>query len=704
MEINNQNNNLGSEIPASNLQIEPPHPTSKSKVKVVVSLIYIVVLFFGINLFWFVILNFWVGLPYFGLLVVNSIFAIIDLRFKDRFSTGYIYLGYIILLSLLLITSNLGTTDKSFVSQVLGAQLTYYLIGLLPFIISIVYKFIKFKKTEQQVVAEPEKHSLGKGLNNFFHSLITKDFYFRHKIIVALLIVVLAGFAGIKIAAGGAPVFSCQLRTMNAVAGLDQQNVLSCSGEVGTQAISPSVCSVFFTNFEAKDYCLNRYAVEHNKPEICKSLPDTLTFEQPGCYQDLAIKNKDIRLCNNMSGFNQETCQNAVRYQMFYSGPNASKYTTAQGTWDPCPGDDPAYWIPGNEQVCHARKDPAFTACLDEKDVNKQPDCYLNVALQKQDPQFCKAIDSKDYQSNQCYFKIAQAANNISYCNLIPGDDPAIGILSRAECYRAILGLPEGLMDNSTAACETIVDFNNKNNCHAMLSYLTAYYGMLYLTADQRTEGMYVAIRESAGRKCEAMTDDKLKEWCHTTIANYILHTPTPAEPSNFPGIATTTTASIQFTTTPATTGLTDKTDLNSLPSCTITDSSNWKVYKNNLLNFQTEYPDNYTPQVDSAVSDSSKQLVHFYGVGCSNQAVTIETVVNPSNSLEGYWANTSYGGEKSRKTISLNGNSAYQISLNNGQIITSFYRKSDSQVFIITLWDIKHSDSYIKMLSNFNF
>lgn len=548
METNFQQNNP----PLSNPTELPIKPNSTVKAKIIVSVIYVVVLYFGLNLFWFAGLNLLLGLPYFGLLLANSAFAIVDLYFRDRFSTGYIYIVYIILISLMYIAGNFASNNanKSLFPEILQAQFAVFLVGLLPFVVSFIYKFFKFKKSAAQVSDAPVKQPIQANFTNSFRQLGTKNFYGQHKILTALLLFILLILGGIKIAAGGAAVFSCGLTTMNAFSALDQTNVLNCSGEVGTKAVSPLVCSVFFANSDAKNYCLNRYSVENNKPDICKSQPDNFTFQQLSCAQDLAIKNKDIKLCDSLSA-SRDLCRNAVRHQLFYSGANGNAYATLQGTSDPCPGDDPSFWLDGYESVCTARKNAVFASCKNEKDANKIPDCYLNIALEQQNPELCQAIDSNDYQSTQCYFKIAEAANNISYCNLLPGEDPATGILPRATCYRTILGLPQGTMDNSTAACATITDFNNRNNCHALLSYLTAYYGMLSLQPDQRTEAMFTKIRESAVRKCEAVTDGKLKEWCQTTVGNYILHSPASAEPNNFPGIATTTTASAQFTNKP---------------------------------------------------------------------------------------------------------------------------------------------------------
>src|SRR5258708_631837 len=121
MENNNQNN-TPSIIPAIPSSNESPQLRPKNTLKVVIALVYILVLYFGINLLWFVGLNFLVGLPYFGILVINSIFAITDLYFKDRFSYGYVYIAYIVLIVLMSLLGSIGVSNTSLFPSLLLAQ------------------------------------------------------------------------------------------------------------------------------------------------------------------------------------------------------------------------------------------------------------------------------------------------------------------------------------------------------------------------------------------------------------------------------------------------------------------------------------------------------------------------------------------------------------------------------------------------------
>lgn len=121
--------------------------------------------------------------------------------------------------------------------------------------------------------------------------------------------------------------------------------------------------------------------------------------------------------------------------------------------------------------------------------------------------------------------------------------------------------------------------------------------------------------------------------------------------------------------------------------------------YKNDKLNFGVSYPNNLKIEADPNVSSL---VLNFNEVGCSKLAIRIDNVSNDSNTLEEYWK-SHYGGSESGKYITINNQTAFQIKLNNGQIYTSFLRKSDNQIFNISLWESEYLNIYNDMLKSFS-
>lgn len=134
-----------------------------------------------------------------------------------------------------------------------------------------------------------------------------------------------------------------------------------------------------------------------------------------------------------------------------------------------------------------------------------------------------------------------------------------------------------------------------------------------------------------------------------------------------------------------------------------------WNSYKNPVLNFQISYPIVWLALENAVIAEAKVIRIDFVRQGLTAPVITLENLYQgnaPFSTLADYWKDTTYGGEKSRKQISINGKPAYQIVLENGNVITSFMRGSDKQIFILQLWitESLYNKIYDKMLSDFQF
>lgn len=406
METNILQNN-----PSSTSDPEPPiKPKNTFQMKILLSFVYIFILLFIFRVLWAVSGNI---IPLLSLLLLNYVFAILDLWYRNRFSLIYVYLAFIAYFAYTLLSYNIKSSYEYSFSPEQQTILIFSLIALLPFIVIKLYLFAKQRRTGVQIVESTKNLPTNTTSSSFSDKFINKTFYTDHKILIYTITLLLIGYIGMKIAAGGGPVVSCQLNAINPL-GMMSENVFSgCSKELGNKALTSKICSIFFYNSVAKEYCFYGYALQNNKQEICKKIPEK-SYISGYCYTQLAVKNKNIRLCNNLSAFSQETCQNEVREKLFYKGPQSAQYTTPQGDWDPCPGNDPDYWVPEKKEICPFLKNPLFVACQREKNEFTLMDCYLEAALKEKNPKMCEVFNPKhnydrsDYLTKleECYLRI----------------------------------------------------------------------------------------------------------------------------------------------------------------------------------------------------------------------------------------------------------------------------------------------------------
>jgi len=90
-------------------------------------------------------------------------------------------------------------------------------------------------------------------------------------------------------------------------------------------------------------------------------------------------------------------------------------------------------------------------SCIDETNSALKDDCYVKLAVNTTNLDFCKKIEDKR-TANSCY---AKAAKEFSTCNLIEDD-----IYWRDICFKSVA---ESTLDVSL--CFLIVDQESKNTC-----------------------------------------------------------------------------------------------------------------------------------------------------------------------------------------------------------------------------------------------
>jgi hypothetical protein len=242
----------------------------------------------------------------------------------------------------------------------------------------------------------------------------TRSFYQRHKVISISFVIITLLFLCLEVFAGGSPIVSCAVGEINPLSGF---NLGSCPSEVGNKTLIPQLCSAL-PNFQASDICRGSYAITHNRLDICEQTSEQLTTGKPYCIQALAVKNKNIGLCDDLSNISRGSCRDGVRYDLFYNGPNRNQYISTQGQWDPCPGDDPTLWQDGFEATCKIRKSPIMSVCKDAE-YGKRLECYLEIAKEQQNPELCNVFGegyNHEYEfiTSECLQQIGKGSKMMS--------------------------------------------------------------------------------------------------------------------------------------------------------------------------------------------------------------------------------------------------------------------------------------------------
>ena len=125
-------------------------------------------------------------------------------------------------------------------------------------------------------------------------------------VIVAILILVILGFAVLYLSKSKTPSFPTSIEKMNDYCDKvqDQDMKVFCN-EVGYKLVTLhkqdllSICDTT-QNQDAKNYCYRRAAFETQDLSICDGMEDQ--SEKEWCYEGVAIAQKDLSICDKIKG------------------------------------------------------------------------------------------------------------------------------------------------------------------------------------------------------------------------------------------------------------------------------------------------------------------------------------------------------------------------------------------------------------------
>jgi len=164
-------------------------------------------------------------------------------------------------------------------------------------------------------------------------------------------------------------------------------------------------------------------------PSTCATITTSKNFHD-GCYENIAINNKDVSLCDNVHR-NPDFCK--------------SDYASETGDYSVCG----TLGTENHRSHCYARigKDTYNAAlCAEVEKTSTRDDCYISVSYGSDDPKICESIEEASSAKNRCFSAMAVKIQDATYCYYIDSD-----LYDQDKCIVDV-----GILKADFDLCETV--------------------------------------------------------------------------------------------------------------------------------------------------------------------------------------------------------------------------------------------------------
>jgi hypothetical protein len=143
----------------------------------------------------------------------------------------------------------------------------------------------------------------------------------KHSLLLGVVISILTFYATLDYSAGGASVIGCAFQaSLPSIEEPLTSQASDCAFNLGKHARTFGICSFLLSGI-AVDTCKFGYAFHNDKSAVCSMAPSM----QLSCYEDLAIEDNNINLCQNIKRTDeQQVCNNEVTYDLSHPEAKSS--------------------------------------------------------------------------------------------------------------------------------------------------------------------------------------------------------------------------------------------------------------------------------------------------------------------------------------------------------------------------------------------